>query len=142
MAGAGVVGAKGHVVTPVDQLVLRDPTSGVRGDCLRAVIASLLDLPPSVVPHFLADADADGRSDGQHVAAFLAPLGLAWIDPYVTDDLETRVALWAGHHAMMGPGPRGCWHAVVGYRGTVVHDPHPSRAGLTLVKRYGFLVRT
>lgn len=128
-------------MTPVDQLVLRDPKRGVRGDCLRAVIASLLDLPAEAVPHFLEAADRDGRSDHAHVAEFLAPLGYGWIDPYLTDDLEPRLGLYAGHHAMIGPGPRGCWHAVVGYRGVMVHDPHPSRAGLRLVKRVGFLVR-
>lgn len=36
------------------------------------------------------------------------------------------------YHEISGPSPRGngVYHAVVGRNGEVVHDPHPSRAGL------------
>jgi hypothetical protein len=36
------------------------------------------------------------------------------------------------YHQISGPSPRGqgIWHAVVGCNGQIVHDPHPSKAGL------------
>jgi len=39
-----------------------------------------------------------------------------------------------------GPGPRGCRHAVVWRNGKMVHDPHPSRAGLERMEEYWFFV--
>ena len=39
-------------MTPQTQLNKHDPANGVYGDCGRTVIACLLDLHPSEVPHF------------------------------------------------------------------------------------------
>jgi hypothetical protein len=38
-------------------------------------------------------------------------------------------------HMMSGMGNRGLRHAVVARRGEMIHDPHPSRAGLLDVDR-------
>lgn len=45
-------------MTPVDQTILHDPDAGLYGDCQRAVIASLLDLPIDSVPNFSAGGRA------------------------------------------------------------------------------------
>ena len=44
---------------PVDQEFVHRPDIGQHGDCQRAVIASLLELPITEVPHFLQDAQGD-----------------------------------------------------------------------------------
>jgi hypothetical protein len=44
---------------PVDQEFVHRPDIGQHGDCQRAVIASLLELPITEVPHFLQDANGD-----------------------------------------------------------------------------------
>lgn len=40
---------------PVQCMVKHDPENGKYGDCLRACVASLLELPSENVPHFLYD---------------------------------------------------------------------------------------
>lgn len=39
-----------------------------------------------------------------------------------------------------GPGPRGCDHAVLYRDGSMLHDPHPSRAGLLSVEDVTILI--
>lgn len=117
-------------MTPVDQRIIAK-TEGAVGDCLSACIASVLDLPLDDVPIFVAEPDWYGAC-----VAWLRARGIAlvllqnlqnewpWIPP---DNLPIIVG---------GPSPRGPWHhAVVGiWRDggamQVLHDPHPSRAGL------------
>lgn len=113
-------------MTPVDQEFLHAPEQGQQGDCMRAVIAALLDLPLAGVPHF-AQLDADGKGNfwimlaefcRSHGFAFLiAPPGIKWAEDAI-------------YHGIGGPSPRDGYHAVVGRNGHVHHDPHPSRAGL------------
>jgi hypothetical protein len=126
-------------VIPVDQLVLHDPNDDRQlGDCLRACIASVLELAPHDVPHFVQlGADAgDTEEDGLHwfdeMRSFLATrrLDVLWVpvdqvDEYLPWSVRDEVIL-------NGPSPRGPFtHSVVGRPdGTVLHDPHPSRDGL------------
>lgn len=126
-------------MTPADQLVLHDPDDPTKmGDCLRAVVASLLDLDPVDVPHFVQEGYEQGDTDDHgtywytSLINFLLPLGYDIIWP-----IADRVDDWTYQAAMdlcivCGPSPRGPFqHVVVGRPdGTVVHDPHPSRAGL------------
>ncbi len=131
-------------MTPINQEFRHDPDNGVYGDCQRACIASLLDLPISEVPHFLHDNTNDAAEFNRRINAFLAPRGLV--------HLETAAFDFAEHiksdcfHMIYGPASRGFCHAVVGFNGEVLHDPHPSRAGLLPDRRdewtFGFLVRT
>jgi hypothetical protein len=115
-------------MTPVDQEFLHKPEAGQHGDCMRAVIASLLDLPISDVPHF-AQVDADGgKNFWLHLAEFCRAHGYAFAS-------FKGGFVWAEdaiYHGITGPSPRipGGYHAVVGCNGRIVHDPHPSKAGL------------
>lgn len=115
-------------MTPVDQEFVHDPENGVHGDCQRAVIASLLDLPISEVPHFAQD-DADGKQN-----FWLAITEFCRSKGYVFATFHGTF-VWAEDeifHGISGPSPRakGVFHAVVGRNGQVFFDPHPSRAGL------------
>lgn len=129
---------------PVDQEFISDPSIGQYGDCQRAVIASLLSLPISDVPHFLKDAGGDADLFWQGMQSFLARRGYTLLDAgrhwnfFGADGIDV-------YHEISGPSPRGngLFHAVVGCNGQVVFDPHPSRAGLAGDPnewRHGYLV--
>jgi len=117
-------------MTPQDQEFVNIP--GVQnGDCMRATIASVLDLPIADVPHFLAKLDTKNEEFWDAVFNFLDARSLGMIfrtdghDPTYAVDME-------GYHLIGGPSPRGAglFHSVVGKDGEIVFDPHPSRAGL------------
>lgn len=129
-------------MTPQDQEFLK--TDNFPGDCQRAVIASLLDLPISEVPHFLAESDRTAVGFYSLIDDFLEAHGyeMAW---HATPTYHLRKGQDI-YHQISGPSPRGngTWHAVVGLNGEIVHDPHPSKAGLagdSSEWRHSFLVR-
>lgn len=132
-------------MTPVDQEFLHDPEIGQSGDCQRAVIASLLDLPISEVPHFLQEANAGGAGFYCRIGDFLEVRGLEMLwhaSPIY--HLKEGVDVY---HDIMGPSPRGngLFHAVVGCNGKIVHDPHPDKTGLAgdpSKWRHSFLVKS
>jgi len=115
----------------IDQQVIHDPENGKYGDCLRACIASILELPSSDVPHFYEDGNE--KIFDEKVSGFLGELGLALLNlnyfdlsiyPHATHG-KTGI-----YHILSGYTERGTYHAVVGLDGSIVHDPHPSKAGL------------
>jgi hypothetical protein len=117
-------------VIPVDQSIMHAPENGIWGDCMRACIASLLDLPIIDVPHFF-EGGCESRVFDQRVAAFLSTHGLMEIqlDPsYARYVMRQRRQ--PCYHLMYGDTERGTYHAVVGLSGKMVHDPHPSKAGI------------
>jgi hypothetical protein len=107
-------------IIAVDQEFMHDPDNGVYGDCMRACIATLLSLPIQDVPHFLHDCDYDKFDE--RVNEFLASRGLCLVD--------TLADATDFYHLIYGYTVRGTYHAVVGKNGNIVHDPHPSKAGL------------
>jgi hypothetical protein len=126
-------------VIHVDQLVLHNPNDDRQlGDCLRACIASLLDLDASEVPHFVqigsdaGDTATEGNRWYDELRRFLTARGMdvAWCPA----DRVGEFLPWSLHDEVLvcGPSPRGVFsHIVVGTPdGTVLHDPHPSRDGL------------
>lgn len=120
-------------MTPVDQEFIADPSIGQWGDCKRAVMASLLDLPLSQVPNFLAEAGGDALKYWQLVQRFLGQHGCVLVE--YNGDIGGYPDFYGSpdiYHEISGPSPRGngMLHVVVGCNGKVVHDPHPSKAGL------------
>ena len=127
---------------PVDQTTFGDGSDGSEpGNCFAACVASLLGRPLPEVPNFCAAGD-----EGRWWAAlqtWLSPLGWYAIDLTWSSDPGQEIpgSVWGtGYIAegalLIGSGPavRGFDHSVV-LRATprgpeVVHDPHPSRAGL------------
>jgi hypothetical protein len=108
---------------PVMQTHLgRGPAFGEpHGNCLQASLASVFELPLEQVPHFVIEPEETWWSTlqawsrarfGLDVLAFPASKADGW-----TPD---------GFHLVTGYAPTP--HATVGYRGRVVHDPHPSQA--------------
>ena len=97
---------------------------GEVGNCFSACLASLLHLPIDQVPYFMEQgkwyerAQAWLRRRGLYLVAFHYG---AWEPP--------------GYYVLGGTSPRSTRpqdkHAVVAFGSEMIHDPHPSRAGLT-----------
>lgn len=109
---------------PVDQTIFGAPN----GNCFAACVASILELPLEDVPNFCA-------RDGWFLALrdWLKPHGLF---PMAFDDVNDETFEYIGDalSIVSGPAARGHLHACV-YRGAeLLHDPHPSRAGLISFK--------
>ncbi len=106
---------------PADQTLLHGEQPEP-GNCMAASIASIFELQIERVPNFAA---ADNCWDA--LDAWLRPRGFVSLR-------IPRGITYARKVYMMtcGPSPRGngLFHAVVSFRGEIVHDPHPSRAGL------------
>lgn len=107
------------------------------GDCFRACIASLLDMKTNDVPHFVKIDMRAKISWTCTLDQWLAPQGLWYCD--FPADVKTW-CVWtptSGMYAIgSGKSPRRSdWdHSVVvklhRLGMTIVHDPHPSRAGV------------
>lgn len=142
-------------MTPVTQTSFYDPEappSKQRGNCLTAVVASLLDLPIEAVPNFVQDHvdHAEGEDDvaGEwnwwtRLHGFITDHGhrMRYLrnveDPSpVPADAATFPDPEPGEfYAVSGISPRDPRvHHIVIYRdGAMVWDPHPDRTGLTRV---------
>jgi hypothetical protein len=116
---------------------------GVPGDCYRAAIASLLGEPAETVPHFglyLSWWDETRRWLQRQRGLDLAYFEASDLsdDPFArTWGHDPRLPVLVG-----GRSPRGDFgHVVVGLLdGTVLWDPHPSRAGLRTVDEFFVVV--
>ena len=103
---------------PVTQTIFTAPG----GDCMAACVASILDLPLDAVPN------PQGEDSAWFLewVAFLAPYNLSILTFLDGGDWIPR-----GYSILCGKSPRGDWnHAVVCFDGEMVHDPHPSGAGV------------
>lgn len=111
----------------VDQTRMHDPASGVAGNCAQAAVATLLGLPLFRVDDFTAGVVGEDRSFWKRFDAFFRERGLGLI----RFDGDYR---FDGLHLAGGKSTRGeHGHMVVRRGAEVVHDPHPSRAGLVEV---------
>lgn len=121
-----------------DQRILGDPArgdghdaNGVPGDCWKACIASLLGVENyDSVPHFALYGDAWWPETYRWV---LINHGLS-LTYWGEDVVPPHPGIYIGS----GPSPRGdFYHAViVDEKGNLIHDPHPSRAGVIRVAGY------
>lgn len=121
---------------PVKQTRLSDPETGVVGNCYAAAFASLLELEIAEVPAF--EGSATPQAAEQAVDYWLAMIGFQrlvfW--PHQTADMPR------GYAIVIGRSPRhpGDAHCVIGLDGEMVHDPHPSNAGLLTWGAHEFLL--
>lgn len=123
---------------PVDMLWTHNPELGLIGDCFRACVASILELDPFTVPNF-CEEDWGKEKDFSWYKAMLKwlhPRGLTYFDIQVPAEFHGRwfegpaASGFETFHILSGISPRGIQHSVVARNGIIVHDPHPSRAGL------------
>lgn len=111
---------------PVDQIV-----EGPHGDCFRACLASLFELPVTAVPNFY-DIDASDEGWWKAVRDWLRPygLGIMWLELRSVEHLK----LFEGFLIVSGLSKRGLHHATIWKDGALVHDPHPQKCGLDTVE--------
>lgn len=105
-----------------------------RGNCWATCIACLLGIDVAEVPNFVAFEDFFGEAQ-----RWLARRGLALAQ------VRTDPAEWSPDYAHVvtiagGPGPRGYDHCVLWQHGKLLHDPHPSGAGILRAETFEFLV--
>lgn len=102
------------------------------GDCIRAAVATIIQVDPDTLRNWAADPDA-----AWHLAMREDLEALGWwfatcpfVDGLTMDDWDKPVVL-------IGPGPGGHPHAVVGtVDGQLLHDPHPERRGVSRVDQF------
>lgn len=123
---------------PTTQTILHDPENGKHGNCLSAVLASLLHFPIESIPVF-------------NSTTWLADLN-SWLRPRVLAFLSITRASF--DLVFSEQGIRECFHeaggltdrfsdvhhACVAKDGDIIFDPHPSRAGLTDVDTCGIFI--
>jgi len=124
-------------MTPVDQTTFGAPG----GNCFSACVASILELPMSEVPYFMAPEDWWPPFKDWCVKRGVYPF-------YMPEAIYPP----AGYSIMCGPAPRraiarpgvtyasDAHHAVVARDGVIVHDPNPERTGLVEAHDYVVLV--
>lgn len=112
---------------PIDQTTFGHPG----GNCFSACVASLLEIEIEAVPYFMGVQDwVPG------FAKWLERYGYypVFVSQAPTDDWHPK-----GFYILGGQSPRGP-HAVVARGLEVVHDPHPSRDGLSKIEDCTLLV--
>lgn len=119
------------------------------GNCFAACIASIFELPLRNVPDFAKiNLNEDGTDNGDWYAAawdFCVARGFELHYRYSKsrEDGTSGIDWIEGaypYHLIGGTSPRGLSHSVVGYKGKIIHDPHPEGGGLSPVSDFGFLV--
>lgn len=122
---------------PTKQTILHDPENGKHGNCLSAVLASLLHLPIEVVPVF-SNPDTWLRD----LNLWLRPKGLAFLQISFPDGWLAQCGVEGCYHEVSGGSPRSndVCHACVGVDGTVVFDPHPDNTKLVGTLVHGMFV--
>jgi hypothetical protein len=109
---------------PVDQTVFHAETT--KGNCLRAAIASILEIDIESIPRF-------------------EEMGEQWFVEFRKwSRLHGHGEVQVYHHSVppqglsivAGMSPRGIDHSCVALNGEIAHDPHPSRSGLVEIERY------
>jgi hypothetical protein len=117
----------------VDQTILYDPAGGsLKGNCTEAAVASILGVTLSDVPDFRALGD----DAGSFWSAFRRFLRHRGFEPLMMPGNYAPEAMYLAS----GPSPRGVNHMVVMQDGKLIHDPHPSRAGILSVENVWLLV--
>lgn len=116
------------------------------GNCWQTVVASVLEVPPERLPdQTVCDLGEMPKYRYQNeLGAYLRKhhnLAYVSLQPYFMGVLEVRAP---GVHFMSGETVRTpetkARHVVIARYGELLWDPHPSRAGLTSVFYWSFLV--
>lgn len=118
-------------MTPVNCQTTHDPDADSTGDCYRACLASLLDLPAEAVPHFYA-AGVSPEAAAAHSDRWLAERGLVtfqilYPEATIVDLLDDMDYLNEGKLYMLtGTSSFGNHHVVICSGGKIIHDPSGS----------------
>ena len=121
---------------PTKQTILHDPENGKHGNCLTAVLASLLHMDIEDIPVF-----ADEETWVKDLNTWLRRYGLAYVMMSNAKFLEDHgiTGVW---HEVSGNTSRfsDVVHACVARDGEIVFDPHPDGTGLSKIDLHGFFI--
>jgi hypothetical protein len=111
------------------------------GNCWQTAVACLLEVPASDLPDQVAVESAGDRYWNVLAAYLERHHGLMYTE---VPEYQFSALCPVAHHVLIGPTVRTteAWpvhHVVVGFQGEVVWDPHPTRAGLLHVEKWGVL---
>jgi hypothetical protein len=98
------------------------------GDCLRAAVATVLNLDPDDVPHFVQYVEHPEGTDSH--LWWWALVGFCCAHGWRVDYAGEAPSGWS---LADGVSARGHQHVVVAYDGEIVHDPHPEGGGLASI---------
>lgn len=113
---------------PVHCRVRHDPEAGTYGDCVRACIASILELDAEAVPHFYHD-NCDPVTGHNRMVDWLAsvgyvPFSIGYEGCYALDEiLEFNSDMNATAHYILAGSTGEGNHVVVCQGGRVAHNP-------------------
>lgn len=121
-------------MTPTKQRNLHRPKEGIWGDCHRACLASLLDLPYDSVPHF-GDGGPDGGEFNRRVTEWLAKQKLGQGSAAFEGELDAVLRMMKlvnpGVYYILGGRSRtGVNHSVIALEDEIVHDPSINGSGI------------
>lgn len=114
----------------IDQTILHSEEKN--GNCTQAAVASLIGLDLNDVPDF-ANTTESSIDFWSEFYAFFEGIGMHAI--MIPNNMEPDC-----NYLASGISPRGISHMVVMNDGNVVHDPHPSRAGIASVEAAWIIV--
>lgn len=107
---------------------------------MRAMVASILELSPGEIPHFLEDGTEDTMAFIRRVNDFLRPFNLCYLPITQCREYMGQIGIRGLYHEASGQTDRGTCHACVALDGEIIHDPNPSRSGLLSIEEYGVFV--
>lgn len=113
----------------------------VRGNCMAAVVASMLELPITEVPNIETLYDVKNVEWNIILYEFIRSRGFEWqtddryrIYHFIHEDhyFQEReiIALQNDLYLVSGKSPRGIQHICIYKCGKLVHDPHPTKEGI------------
>jgi hypothetical protein len=102
------------------------PTQRTTSDCFSACLSWLLGLPQDEVPDFTDPDDARSGQFYRNLSDWLRPRGLR----LMMVEWRDMPPMLGGPIIVRGISPREKAHAVLWDDNGLLHDPHPSRAGL------------
>jgi len=112
---------------PIDQTICNFKT----GDCMRACVASVFEIPIEKVPNFMEDGFDNYNSKLQR---WCDKMGMRSLDLAFESQDIAKDCLENMYVIAVGRSPRGTndkeRHGVVWKDGKIVHDPHPDKNGL------------
>lgn len=114
----------------VDQTILYKPGGSEKGNCTEAAVASILGLTLDQVPDFRAKGVENFWDEFEDFINSRGFHPLRLDGNWIPDVL----------YLASGLSPRGVHHMVLMRGGKLVHDPHPSKAGISETNHIWVLV--
>lgn len=119
----------------------------VRGNCLAACIASLLEMPITDVPNFETLYSISDTYYYDVLSAWLKHLGFEIYNDsrfmcFHDDESKSQYKDEPKdkYYMVSGLSPRGIQHVCIYQNGKLIHDPHPSREGITTEEYFETIV--